>query len=464
MTNDHHKLWEDCKEVFRNNVSPEQYKVWFESLSCVSYQDRKLVLAVPSAYYIDHLEERFSKLIGYTLCKVFGPGVELSYRYNVVQNDPGTSVTMRDTRPSQDVKPRPGATSNPFVSTETTEIHPQLNPRYTFENYCYSHSNQIAHNIAEKIAKDPHCKTFNPLFVFGAPGVGKTHLIQAIGIRIKELRPETRVLYITARLFETQYTTAVRQGKVNEFINFYQSIEVLIIDDIQDLTGKSATQRAFFHIFNHLHQNSRQLVMSCDSAPSALEGMEERMLSRFKWGMTAQLDRPDYELRMEVLKLRAAQDGLEIPEDVLRYIATNVTDSIRELEGIVVSLLAHATVLGCELDIPLAKRVLANAVKVREHQINFEQIAQQVSAFYNIKVDQIFTKTRKREVSDARQIVMYLAKKHANMSLIAIGHRLDRSHATVLHGCNTIEQRIAMEKQLKQDIESIESAMAADAC
>ncbi|MDE6826782.1 MAG: chromosomal replication initiator protein DnaA, partial [Paramuribaculum sp.] len=308
---------------------------------------------------------------------------------------------------------------------------------------------------------DEHCKTFNPLFVFGPPGVGKTHLIQAIGIKIKEKRPQTRVLYLTARLFESQYTTAVRQGKINDFISFYQSIDVLIIDDIQDLIGKQKTQNAFFHIFNHLIQNQKQLIMSSDCAPAQMEGMEGRLLSRFKWGATAQLERPDFELRMDVLTQRAAQDGLTIPTEVLGYIAENVTDSIRELEGIVVSLLAHATVLNREIDVDLARKVMANAVKISRKQINFEMIAQQVSAYYNITPDQLFTKTRKREVSDARQIVMYLAKKHANMSLIAIGTRLARTHATVLYGCNTIEQRLGLEKKLREEVDAIEKAIMA---
>lgn len=463
MTKNYLQQWEECKKIFRDNLVPEQYNTWFEPVTCVSFENNQLVLFVPSSFFVDQLEARFYKLLGYSIYKVFGPDVQLSYRFNTVGDDPTTSVTMRDSHPSQDVRPKPGANSNPFTHTEQNDIDPQLNERYTFENYCFSQSNQVARSIAEAIATDPNCKTFNPLFVFGPPGVGKTHLIQAIGIRIKERRPQTRVLYVTARLFENQYTTAVRQGKINDFIYFYQSIDVLIIDDIQDLIGKQSTQKSFFYIFNHLHQNQKQLVLSSDCCPSAMEGMEERLLSRFKWGMTAQLDRPDYDLRMEVLQQRAAQDGLSIPDEVLRFIAANVTDSIRELEGIVVSLLAHSTVMSCDIDIALARKVLANAVRIKRRQVNFEMIAQQVSAFYNIKPDQLFTKSRKREVSDARQIVMYLAKKHANLSLMAIGTRLSRSHATVLYGCNTIEQRLGMEKQLKEDIGKIESAILGEA-
>lgn len=461
MNKDRLHLWDDCLKIFKDNLSPEQYRAWFEPISCVSCDKDEIVLHVPSAFFIEQLEAQYYNLIGRTLYRVFGSGMQLRYQFNQVNNDPTTSVTMADSKPSPAVTPRPGATSNPFARTEESEIDPQLNPRYTFENYCGSMSNQVPRAIGEAIARDEHCKTFNPLFVFGPPGVGKTHLIQAIGIKIKERRPQTRVLYLTARLFESQYTTAVRQGKINDFISFYQSIDVLIIDDIQDLIGKQSTQNTFFHIFNHLIQNQKQLIMSSDCAPAQMEGMEGRLLSRFKWGATAQLERPDYELRMDVLTQRAAQDGLTIPTEVLAFIAENVTDSIRELEGIVVSLLAHATVLNREIDIDLARKVMANAVKINRKQINFEMIAQQVSAYYNITPDQLFTKTRKREVSDARQIVMYLAKKHANMSLIAIGTRLARTHATVLYGCNTIEQRLGLEKKLREEVEAIEKAIMA---
>ena len=284
-------------------------------------------------------------------------------------------------------------------------------------------------------------------------------LIQAIGIRIKEHNPESRVLYVTARLFESQYTAAVSRSKINEFINFYQSIDTLIIDDIQDLIGKQKTQNTFFHIFNHLHQNQKQLILSSDCCPSQMEGMEARLLSRFKWGMTVELERPDFELRKGVLTQKAEQDGLAISEEVLNYIATNVTDSIRELEGIIVSLMAHATVLNQDITIDLARNVLANAIKVNKRQINFEMITQEVCSHYQIDPDLIFTKTRKREISDARQMIMYLSKKLAKMPLTAIGTRLSRTHATVLHACNNIDERLAFEKQLQEDVRKIEETL-----
>lgn len=453
------RLWDECLRIFRDNLNPEQFKAWFEPIICVKCSDTELVLRIPSQFFKEQLEAKYYNLLGRTLYRVYGGGIHLTYEFFQVTNDPSTTVRMADSRPSTAVMPRMGASSNPFQSTPPADIDPQLNPRYTFENYCGSTSNRVARSIGEAIAMDPKCKTFNPLFVFGAPGVGKTHLIQAIGIRIKEQHPETRVLYVTARLFESQYTTAVRQSRINDFINFYQSIDVLIIDDIQDLIGKPSTQNTFFHIFNHLHQNQKQLILSSDCCPSQMEGMEARLLSRFKWGMTAQLEKPDFELRMDVLNQRAAQDGLTIPPEVLSYIAANVTDSIRELEGIVVSLLAHATVLNREVDLDLARQVLGNSVRINRKTINFEMVTKAVSDHYGITPEQLFTKTRKREISDARQVVMYMAKKHAGMSLMAIGNRLSRTHATVLYGCNTIEERLGIDKQLREDVEKIEAAI-----
>ena len=455
----HSEMWEKCLTIFQDNLPAEQYDAWFKPVTSLSYENNSLTVVVPSPFFVEQLEERYIKLIGSTLRRVYGDNIKLYYHYNQIGNESTTGVTVGSSNPSPAIANRNNSSANPFQQEYIEEIDSQLNPRYTFENYCGSMSNKIARSIGEAIATNPKCKTFNPLFIYGATGVGKTHLIQAIGIKIKETNPQARVLYVTARLFESQYTAAVCRKKVNEFINFYQSIDVLIIDDIQDFIGKPQTQNTFFHIFNHLHQNQKQLILTSDCCPAQMEGMEARLLSRFKWGMTAELSRPDFELRKEVLTQKAEQDGLSIPQDVLDFIATNITDSIRELEGIIVSLMAHATVLNQEITIDLARVVLSNAVKVSRKQINFEIITQQVCSYYKIEPDQLFTKSRKREISDARQMVMYLAKKHAKMLLTAIGTRLSRTHATVLYACKNIEERLPIEKQLQEDVSTIESSL-----
>ncbi|MDE7136384.1 MAG: chromosomal replication initiator protein DnaA, partial [Muribaculaceae bacterium] len=388
----------------------------------------------------------------------YGPAAQLFYHYNPLQNEPDTKVIIKSESPSPaSKKGMPDA--NPFkMRTDEVQFDSQLNPKYSFENYCGSASNRIALSIGRAIGENPDNKTFNPLFIFGPSGVGKTHLIHAIGLSIKEHRPNMRVLYVSARLFESQFTTASRNGRINDFIYFYQSIDVLIIDDIQDLIDKEKTQNSFFYIFNQLQLNNKQVIISSDCSPSQLKGMPDRLLTRMRWGMTVELERPDNILRREVLQQKSEQEGLSLPVEILDYIADNVTDSIRELEGIVVSLMAHATVLGSEISFDLAKKVISNSVKVSKKQINFEMIIQGVSAYYDIEPDTLFTKSRKREISDARQMVMYMAKKHAKMALTAIGTRLSRTHATVLYACKNIEERLPFEKQLHDDVLAIEKS------
>ena len=333
MTTDYKELWAQCCQYIKDNISPAQYATWFRDIEIQNYDvagnHRRLVLKVQSSFFVDQLEERFQGVLRSGVRKTFGEGVQIIYCFRQVQSDPSTVIEQKSSLPSPTIlaqsKVQP---ANPFKETSSEDFDPQLNPRYTFENYCESPSNKIARSIGEAIANDPTIKTFNPLFVFCPAGVGKTHLIQAIGIRVKERNPRARVLYVTARLFQSQYTAAAARN-INSFFHFYQSIDTLIIDDIQDLQNMPGTQNTFFHIFNHLRQHDRQIIMSSDRAPSEMEGFEERLLSRFKWGMQVELERPDIELRRDVLKLKAEQDGIAIPGDVAEFIASNVTSSVR---------------------------------------------------------------------------------------------------------------------------------------
>ncbi len=462
MTNpeQHIELWNRFLSFVHDNIDEAMFDAWFRPLSSMSFEDGCLTLDVPSEYFIEQIEAMFPRVLQAGLRKVYGDGLKkLCYHYYQINNEPDTEVIQTTSYSSPAVGAKPGRGVNPFVHTpQVVEFDPQLNPKYNFENYCCSASNKIALSIGESIANNPRMRTFNPLFVFGPSGCGKTHLIQAIGIRIKERDPRMRVLYVPARLFETQFTQNIKDH-INDFYYFYQSIDVLIIDDIQDFIGKPKTQNAFYYIFNHLIQNGRHLILSSDCRPAQMEGMEARLLSRFRQGMTCELERPDYELRLSVLKMKAEQDGLRLPEEVMDFIAENVTDSIRELEGIVVSLIAHATVLNCDIDLSLARTVVGNAVKINKRQLNFEMIADTVAQHYGLETDVLFTKTRKRDISDARQLVMYLAKKHAKMSFKAIGLRLDRTHATVLYACNQTEQRLPLDKKLRDDVAAIEKAL-----
>lgn len=445
--------------MFRDNLSQEQFDSWFAPTSFISFSDDTLRIAVPSPFFKEQLESNYLDLLRKVFRHVFGTGVKLYYHYQLVKGLQDTNVAESSAKPSAAVGNRTNA-ANPFLASQDEEIDSQLNPRYNFENYCTGECNLLADTIGRSIAKNPTKQTYNPLFVFGPPGVGKTHLAQAIGIGIKETSPRSRVLYITARLFESQYTAANARGKINDFIAFYQGIDALIVDDIQDLIGKPKTQNTFFHIFNHLHLNSKQLIMTSDVRPSEMDNMEERLLSRFKWGVTVELFRPDYDMRMKVLRHKAEQEGIELPEDVLDYIAENVTKSFRELEGVMASILAHAAMKGRPIDLALAQEVVANSVKIRRHTVNFEMITEQVCAYYNMPTDELFTRSRKREVNDARQLVMYMTKKHTTLPLTGIGTRLGRSHATVLHAVNNIENRLSTEAQLRTDLAAIEQALS----
>ena len=458
--------WNRCLAVIKANLPAEQYDVWFAPIDAVDYdqENNRVMLKVPSKFFVEQIEGRYINLLSSALKMVFGENVQLRYKYNVVGHDDSSAIEQNKDKSSdklkQELKIYKPRVANPFERDDTLEdIDPQLNPRYTFGNYCSSMSNKLAVSIGQAITEHPEVKTYNPLFVFGSTGVGKTHLLQAIGIRLKEQFPRMRVLYVTARIFENQYTTAVIQKKVNDFINFYQSIDVLLLDDIQFLAGKDKTQNTFFHIFNHLHQHQRQLVMSSDCRPSDLDGMEPRLISRFKWGMTVELEKPDFDLRRKFLAMKAGQDGLNISDEVLDYIAANVTDSVRELEGVMVALLAHATVLDQDITIDLARSVIGNTVKVAPKQLTFESIAETVADYYNLPTDLIYGKSRKREISDARQLVMYLAKKEAQMSSTSIGAKLDRTHATVLHACIQIEQRMSIEKDFSREVQTITASL-----
>lgn len=462
MLANHQELWARCCEFIRDNISDEQYNTWFRDISSESYdaERRRLVLIVKSQFFVDQLEERYQKLLRSGIKKVYGEGVGLYYRPDTISGDPTVQNTQRSANPSSTIlDQRFAPAANPFREPTGENFDPQLNARYTFENYCLSDCNKIARSIGESIGDNPSLRTFNPLFVFGPSGCGKTHLIQAIGIRIKEHNPSARVLYTTARLFQQQFTAAAAKN-INSFFHFYQSVDTLIIDDVQDLKGIPGTQNCFFHIFNHLHLNNKQIIMSSDCAPADMEGFEARLLNRFKWGMQVELERPDITLRRDVLKLKSEQDGIELPEDITEFIAGNVTQSVRELEGVLVSLVAHATCLNCDITLDLARRVVANAVRIKRSQVNFEMIADAVAAGFNISPDLLFTKSRKREVADARQVVMYLAKMVAKMSMTAIGKKLDRTHATVIHACTSVEDRISTNKKFASQIESIEAALA----
>lgn len=459
-------MWANCLRFIKDNITEEEYNAWFRDISSLRYENNVLHLFVPSDVFVDYIEENYLNVLAGAIRREFGPDTKLSYSYNIKADDPATAVDLASARNVN--TPAAAQKTADKEADKTPSIDSHLYPRYTFENYCCSESNKIAYNIAESIAENPDIKTFNPFFIFGPTGVGKTHLVQAVGLRILERNPRARVLYVTSREFERQFTTAFRDkdssGKarndINQFFNFYQSIDTLIVDDIQDLQNKEKTQNTFFNIFNHLHLNGRQIILSSDRAPADMVGFEDRLLGRFKWGATVAMQKPDEALRRNVLLQSAAQSGVSLPEEVVEYIVTNVTESIREIEGVLASLLMHATVMNVPITLGLTQRVVSNSVRTSQRKLNFEMIAQAVSSYYSLDPDSLFTKTRKREISDARQVAMYLAKKMVNMPLTAIGHHVGRTHATVIYAISSIEQRLVVERQLQDDIAKIRASLS----
>lgn len=463
IENEHIVLWNRCLSVIRDNVPGAIYNTWFEPIVPLIYQNKALTIGVPSQFFYEILEEKYADLLRVALNKEIGEGTQLVYRVLIDKTNAQTieldgTKRSRVLPPSTDIK---GANKAPSLMQAPVpqDLDPQLNPNYNFENFIKGSSNEFSRTVGETVAKNP-AKTFNPLFLYGPSGVGKTHLTNAIGTRIKELYPEKRVLYVSAHLFQVQYTDSIRTNHFNDFISFYQTIDVLIIDDIQEFAGVTKTQNTFFHIFNHLHQNGKQLILTSDRAPIMLQGMEDRLLTRFKWGLVAELEKPDTELRRNILRNKIRRDGLNIPESVVNYIAENVNESVRELEGIINSLLAQSIIFKREIDMDLAERIIRKAVRQEAKPVTIEGIISKVCAHYDFDESVIHTKSRKREIVQVRQIAMYLAKKHTDISASKIGMLIgNRDHATVLHACKIVKDLIEVNKSFKSEIEDIEAAL-----
>lgn len=464
MSLEHVTLWDKCLAIIKDNVEEVAYEKWFVPIKSFSFENGELVLQVPSHFFQEYIEENYTELLRPVITRVYGKGIKLYYKVTVVENPIATvnvSSPEKSATVSRNIRQAlPAQPLNPFQAPEYEDLDSQLNPYYTFENYYTSDSNKVARITGEAVAASPGHNPFNPMFVYGESGVGKTHLIQAIGIKIKEQNPRARVLYLSANLFQQQYTTAVVHNQLNNFINFYQSIDVLLMDDIQEFAGKIQTQNTFFHIFNHLHLNGKQLVLTCDRPPVELEGIVPRLLTRFKWGLQVEVERPDYSLRRDILHNKIERDGLVISEEIVDYIARNVTDNVRDLEGTIVSLMAHAMAFNREVTLELAEQVLARSVRMVKKQITIDSIKNAVCNYYDIKPDKLVMRSRKREVVVARQVAMYLSKKHTSTALAGIGSMLGRyDHATVLYACKTIEGQLQVDKELQKSVNEIEQMM-----
>ena len=464
MNNNVNFLWNKCLNVIKDNVSEITYQTWFSPIVPHSFENSVFTIQVPSQFFYEYLEDKFVDLLRMTLHREVSPEAVLNYRI-LVENTTNTHVDYRgDTKSLSVEKITPKQANkipNPFQKTVSVDFDSQIKAKYTFDNFFEGVSNKLARTAGETIANNPGKTAFNPLFVHGTSGVGKTHLCHAIGTRILDMFPDKKVLYVSAHLFKVQYTDATRFNTVNDFINFYQGIDVLIIDDIQELIGLEKTQNTFFHIFNHLHQNNKQLILTSDKAPSELQGVEERLLTRFRWGLTTKLENPDFDLRTKILHDKILHDGLSIPADVVEFIADNVTENVRDLEGVIVSLMAYSVIYNKEVDLILAKRVIGQAIrKIEKKKVTVDSISEVVCKHFNIKTELLQTASRKREIVQARQVAMYLSKMYTELSLAQIGSVIGKkNHATVLHACKTVKDQLQVDKSFRDDLEEIEKIL-----
>lgn len=456
--------WDRALALIKGNVSEQQYNTWFKPIIFESFDEatKTLLVQVPSPFVYEYLEENYVDLLSKVLRHVFCDGIRLTYRV----------VTDKEHKLTQDIQAEPvekGEFMQPTTSANQSPtvldaavpqaIDSQLNPHQTFGNFIEGASNKLPRAVGLSIAEHPNTSQFNPMFIYGPSGCGKTHLINAIGMQIKKIYPAKRVLYVSARLFQVQYTDSVRQNTVNDFINFYQTIDVLIVDDIQEWIGADRTQQTFFHIFDHLFRNGKRIILASDRPPVDLKGMPERLLTRFACGLIAELEKPDVQLCMAILNNKIKRDGLQIPEEVVQFIAETANGSVRDLEGVINSLLAYSVVYNSRIDMRLAERVVKRAVNIDDKPLTIDDILEKVCNHFNVSVSGVNGKSRKRELVIARQVSMYLAQKYTKMPASRIGKLVGgRDHSTVIHSCSQIEQRMKIEKGFAEEVNSIENS------
>ena len=466
------EVWNNCLSIIRDNVTAQNFKTWFKPIKAIKLEDKILTIQVPSQFFYEWLENNYITLIKKTLKRELGKDAKLEY--NILLDTSSGKKPYVTKLPSSDqaevrnipvnipINMNDSTIRNPFIipGLQKININPQLNESYTFDAFIEGECNRLARSAGFAVSQNPGGTSFNPLFIYGNGGLGKTHLANAIGIEVKNNHPEKTVLYVSADKFQTQFVDAIMDNKKNDFVHFYQSIDVLIIDDVQFLSGKEKTQDVFFHIFNHLHQNKNQIILTSDKAPVDIVGMEQRLLSRFKWGLSADLQSPGLETRLAILKKKIKNDGIDIPYEVIEYIAYSITSNVRELEGALISLLAQSSLNKKEITIDLAKNMLDKFVKNTVREVSIDYIQKVVCDYFDIPIETMKSKTRKREIVQCRQLAMYFSKQMTKNSLAMIGKYCgDKDHATVLHACKTVNNLADTDKRFRGYILDIEKKL-----
>ena len=459
-------LWDNSLLLIKDSVTEQQYNTWFKPIVFESYKPstKTLLVQVPSPFVYEYLEQNFVDLLSKVLHRNFGEGIRLTYRV----------VTDKEHKLSQDIEADPDdadmakqareraqqTAAQPVAPQQQEDIDTQLDPKLTFNNYMEGDSNKLPRSVGLSIAEHPNTTQFNPMFIYGPSGSGKTHLVNAIGLKAKQMYPQKRVLYVSARLFQTQYTDAVLHNASNDFINFYQSIDMLIVDDIQEWAGKAKTLNTFFHIFNHLFRNGKRIILACDRPPVELKDMPDRLLTRFSCGLVCELEKPNIQLCVDILSNKIRRDGLKIPVDVISFIAQTCNGSVRDLQGAINGLLAYSIVYNSSIDICLAERVIKRAVKLDDKPLTIDDIVETVCHHYNVTVTAVNSKSRKRDYVVARQVTMYLAQKYTKMPASRIGKLVgNRDHSTVIHSCSKVEERLKIDAGFSDELVSIENGL-----
>jgi chromosomal replication initiator protein len=452
-------LWNNCLAFIKERISEQSFKTWFTPIIPQKFENNVLTIQVPSQFFYEWLEEHYLALLRQVISTELGPQGKLEYCIIVDQgNKQQGPFTIKLPTHQGGYKQIPNP-ENPFAAKAAKIGYTGacLNPHYIFENFIEGDCNQLAKSAAQAVAKKPGGTSFNPLLLYGGVGLGKTHIVQALGNAIQSEFTEKIVLYVSAEQFTTQFIESLRNNSVQDFTNLYLHADVLILDDVQFLVGKGKTQEIFFHIFNHLHQTGKQLVITSDCAPRDLKGLQERLLSRFKWGLTADLHQPDFETRIAIIKNKLKSDGIDFTDDLIEYIAHSVDTNVRELEGVLISLIAHASLNRRDIDLELAKQVLKNIVQAIDIELGIDYVQKVVSEYYNVTLDGLKSKSRKRELVIARQVVMYLAKQYTNYSLKTIGYYCGgRDHSTVIHAIQAINAMLDTDPKFRASLEELQ--------
>ena len=471
MENNHNEIWRECLRVIKDNTTEQAFKTWFEPIVPVCLKGNVLTIQVPSQFFYEWLEEHYIDLLRTTIKKVLGDSGKLEYKIIMDSSDNSYTMVLPGSSRGNTKNPIGRAPVenlsqnivNPFIipGLRKLQIDSQLNENYTFDNFVEGECNRVARQGGLEVAKNPGKTVFNPLLIYSGTGLGKTHLCHAIGNEIKRLYPQKTVLYVQAEQFLNQWATASKNNNQNDFVHFYQMIDVIIIDDIQFLAKKPSTQDVFFHIFNYLHQNNKQLVITSDKLPADLKDIAPRLLSRFKWGLTTDLQMPDADTRTAILRNKLYNNGIVFPDEIISYLATNVRTNVRELEGVLISLVAQSSLNKKAVTIDLAQNIIERFVRNSVKEVSVEYIINIVCEYFSISPEQMALNTRKHQVVQARQIAMYLSKKYSSASLNSIGQQCGKKdHATVYHACKTVSDRLETDKQFKMMLADIEKKMA----